>query len=341
LRPEEGKGNIITIPNFDDMGTKQEELPKNMVRIDEFVIIENEGGDDDVRKVSSDSLANNPLKKNDVTKINNIIYNVEQLNYKTNYNKNTIRKCIVCEKDNLMVTELLKFKTVEDVIIYLKHVFDNQDKVYKINDIVFEGNRDALVKITKNVNKFLRNSLKTAKYLCKNCLFSKLNHENGISMLCKLFEFNSIMTQQVENEVATDHNMSNSKSFTPKSPMKTESNENINLKENLENIGNIENTINMILNSDSNNPGALQKMIEGITSPGNFNNLSQNFSKMVEAITNFNNKNLSHNNNVVSSVNSLMGVLQNAAAEQIAKNENDTFKDMTGENRDNKDGNFF
>ena len=89
-------------------------------------------------------------------------------------------------------------------------------------------------------------------------------------------------------------------------------------------MGSIENTINMILNSDSNNPGALQKMIEGITTPGNFNNLSQNFSKMVEAITNFNNKNLSHNNNVVSSVNTLMGVLQNAAAEQIAKNENDT-----------------
>jgi hypothetical protein len=315
-----------------------------MVRIDDFVIIENEGADedDDEKKVSGGSPIPNALKKNEVTKINNIVYNVEQLNFKTNYNKNTIRKCVVCEKDNLNVTELLKFKTIEDFIVYFRHVFDNQDRVYKTNEFIFESNRDILSKISKNVNKFFKNSLKTVKYLCKNCLFGKLNEENGISMLCKLFEFNAIMTQQVEHELNIEPNLSNTKSV-PKSPIKTEAHENINLKENLENIGNIENTINMILNSDTNNPGALQKMIEGITSPGNFNNLSQNFSKMVEAISNFNSKNLSHNNNVVSSVNTLMGVLQNAAAEQIAKNENDTFKDMTGEKDkgENKDGKHF
>lgn len=102
-------------------------------------------------------------------------------------------------------------------------------------------------------------------------------------------------------------------------------------------MNNIMNNIacNQINSIPPNSIQAIQKMIEsqnegnpGITSAlplnantnnpelNNVSNIANNFGKIVEAINTFNTKHINHNNNVVSTVNNLTGVLTNNINEQ-------------------------
>jgi hypothetical protein len=105
--------------------------------------------------------------------------------------------------------------------------------------------------------------------------------------------------------------------------------------------------INNIANNNMNNipPSniqAIQKMIDSQNEPGsaglpaslplntntnnpelnNVNNIANNFGKIVEAINIFNSKHINHNNNVVSAVNNLTGVLSNCYNEQEKQGDN-------------------
>jgi hypothetical protein len=349
------KPNIITLPSS---LIKNE---NNMVKIDDFLIYENEN-DDEESEDEVPEVSNNPTthinKKIDQQKINNIVTNVEQFSYKTNFNKNLLRQCCCCTKEDLMVTELLRFKTIEEFLVYFKFIFLSRENTYKTNEMIFESNRESLNKIGRNLQRFLKQNLKTVKYLCKNCLFSKLNEEGGINKLCNNFDFGSIMSQQqVENKPplfsANKTNLNQQQdniatliSGLQQNPKKEEIVNQLNNeeKENMDHISNIENTINMLLhNNNNNNPAMLQKLIDGLNTsiPGNMNslnNLSSNFGKLAETMTNFNMRTANQNNQVVNSVGNLLGLLNNPPVGE--NKENDTYKDMTSDKKDgeNKDG---
>jgi hypothetical protein len=340
--------NIISINLADGLGKN------NMVKIDDFLIYENAG--DELDDIEVNEVKDGPTRppasgsRIDQQKINNIITNVEQFSYKTSFNKNLPRQCCVCLKDDLMLTELLKFRTVEEFVIYFKFVFENRSSIYKTNEIIFESNKENMNKVIRNLHKVLKQGLKTTKYLCKNCLFSKLNEEDGISKLCHCLDLNTVMMlyESMNKPLFTTTSMSSKITPSPKEsmpiipqtirlpgmPIMPESEPKDN---NFDNIANIENTINMILNNgDNSNPAMLQKLIDNLNTnlPINsnaLNSLSANFGKMAETISNMNAGNLNRNNQVVNSVGNLVNVL-NTMGEN--KHDNDTFKDLTSDKKD-------
>lgn len=103
---------------------------------------------------------------------------------------------------------------------------------------------------------------------------------------------------------------------------------------------------------------AIQKMLENQGEPGNpniqtqlplntntnnpdlnsINNITNNFGNIVEAINTYNSRNINHNNNVVSTVNNLTGVLSKTFAEQEKHNFG---VDANGEMDDKKDESNF
>ena len=106
-------------------------------------------------------------------------------------------------------------------------------------------------------------------------------------------------------------------------------------------------------NIPMNNINTIQKMIDQQNEPGNpglssylplntstnnpelnnVNNVANNFGKIVDTISNFNNKNITHNSNVMSTVGNLTGLLTNIYSEQDAGNGN-------GNNNGNKKENI-
>lgn len=124
------------------------------------------------------------------------------------------------------------------------------------------------------------------------------------------------------------------------------------------------NIINNIANNNTesipaNNIQVIQKMLDQQNEPGNpglsaylplntstnnrelndVNNVANNFGKIVEAISNFNNKNITHNNNVMSTVGNLTGLLTNIYAEQDninSENKKGNFNNEANNNDDEK-----
>jgi hypothetical protein len=355
--------NIISINLADGLGKN------NMVKIDDFLIYENAGDDlDDEVNELKEGIKANPLSpvnmgnistgRIDQQKIGNIVTNVEQFSYKTNFNRNLPRQCCACLKEDLMISELLKFRTVEEFVIYFKFVFENRSSVYKTNEMIFESNKENMNKVIRTLHKVLKQNLKTTKYLCKNCLFGKLNEEDGIGKLCVCLDLNSVMLhfEAMNNSAKNNQVFATQPKNSPSMPIIPQTirlpgminmqgaETNMETKEgDFGNIANIESTINMILNnSDNSNPAILQKLIDNLNTnlPLNsnaLNNLSVNFGKMAETISNMNAGSLNRNNQVVNSVGSLVGLL-NGMGEN--KHDNDTFKDLTSDKKDvdGKDG---
>src|SRR6185312_5546352 len=103
-QPQDLLGKKREHPDSDKQKAELSPVKNNMVKIDEFLIYENEGEDSEDEKEANETPI---VKRNENQKIQNIIANVEQYSYKTNFNKNMVRLCCCCEKDDLQITELL------------------------------------------------------------------------------------------------------------------------------------------------------------------------------------------------------------------------------------------
>jgi hypothetical protein len=79
------------------------------------------------------------------------------------------------------------------------------------------------------------------------------------------------------------------------------------------------------LNTSTNNPEL-----------NSVNNVANNFGKIVDSISNYNNKNITHNNNVMSTVGNITGLLTNIYSDQEAnKNNNNNENQNEGDNNSN------
>jgi hypothetical protein len=351
--------NIITIPNSRFLEEKNE------VKIDDYVIYEGEGPEnesefDEEDKENKEKIINNDLlnlsncndssfqaKKNEIHKINSVVQNVESLGFKSNVNKNITRKCVCCERTDIVLNELLKFKTVEEFSIYFKNEFERKGANLTTDPIAFEENRNIMNVMSPSLNNILKLNLKSVKYLCKNCLVSKLNTKNGFDDIYKALEVNIILEtskysnleRKIEEIIPSNINNNSQNSFNDAIKIKSDisefdasggnnsrynsnnivSNTPINMNENnalLKQLIEMQNSLNsrtQTINTLNMN-NQLHNINQGINtkdSPDSFNPLYRNFNKLVEGINSFNSKNLDHNQNVVNNVSNLTGMLTN------------------------------
>lgn len=205
---------------------------ENVVKIGEFLILEKDGPDNEsdieeedydkdsyhnqVAGNSSNNLANNAnsnqiLKRNELQKVNTIIQNVEL--YKTNSNKNVQRKCVCCDRSDLFPSEMLKFKTIEDFIIYFKFLYEKRVSVLKTDEENFEDNRQVLYELSNTLQKIQKFNLKSVRYLCKTCLVTKLNQAEGMNFIYRALEIHMVLesflnTNSLNQPVAANVNSS-------------------------------------------------------------------------------------------------------------------------------------
>lgn len=411
-------GNIITIPNLNFQVLPQAQFQtqaaptENVVKIEDFVIYEQQGpeNESDVEEGISNSHNQNSSSaqiqqtKNESQKMKNIVQNVEELAYKPNVSRNILRKCVSCDRSDLFITELLKFKQIEEFIVYFKYIFEMRAGSIITDADSFEKNRQLFTSLTNDINKIIKQSLKNVKYLCKHCLFSKLNENDGIYHIYRALEIHNILEsyqesikkdfQTIQNSISLGLNLDNKSGnvnscssnphmtmgqSTPSQNQKVKNEENLMMTQNSENLKHpkIEDFVpgtnqhsqemdplSMILGSSgfnmpTNSPGSSQILQQLMDGQANFNpqmnlpnssmlnslspnNLMSNFSKIVEGISSFNNKNLTHNQNLVNNVTQLTGVLSNYLENEAGQEQeqNDSEKKDDGMNVTNIIMNF-
>jgi hypothetical protein len=399
-------GNIITIPNMNFQ--TQVGPTENVVKIEDFVIYEQEGPEnesdveDDVDSNQNISPAQIQQRRNETQKIKNIVQNVEELAYKPNVSRNILRKCVSCDRSDLLITELLKFKQIEEFVVYFKYIFEKRAGSMTTDAEMFEKNRLMFNSLANNLIKVIKCTLKSVKYLCKHCLFSKLNENEGIYHIYRAMEIHNILDSyqepvkkdlpSIQSAVSLglssdkkSGNIHTNSSIPPSQNQKVKVEENFIMNQISDNLKmpKVEEAstnqqaqeidpISMMLggsgfNMPTNSPGSsqiLQQLMDAQnnlnpqmslpnmsqilnTQSNNPNNLMSNFSKIVEGISSFNNKHLTHNQNLVNNVTQLTGVLSNyLEGENKEKNneadqeQNDTEKKEDGMNVTNIIMNF-
>jgi len=206
---------------------------EHMVKIGEFVILEKDGPDNESDIVDEEydkdnSFHNqtgaqgilynqsgnlvNSTKRNENQKLTNIIMNVES--YKSNPNKSAPRKCVCCDRTDLYPSELLKFKTVEEFLVYFKFLYDKRVNVLKTDEDNFEYNRHALNELINTLYKIIKFNLKSIKYLCKTCLVTKLNQVDGLNFIYRAMEIHVVLENYSNNMNINCHNQINYQSIS-------------------------------------------------------------------------------------------------------------------------------
>ena len=115
------KKNILKSHN----GNNQE-MKQHMVKIDDYVIYENEGPEDEDESENSIIEDNNndefeeKTKKTHKMKKNKLSFNNEKKF------SNLEKVCLICSMDNQFKNEILSFKSVEDFLNYLKKNYDEE-----------------------------------------------------------------------------------------------------------------------------------------------------------------------------------------------------------------------
>ncbi len=218
--------------NVQNINFNKDKDKEHVVKFGEFVILEKDGpdnesdiGDEEYEKdnsyqnqtgahgIPSNQSGNfvNSTKRNEIQKLNNIILNVES--YKSNPNKNVPRKCVCCDRTDLYPSELLKFKTVEEFLLYFKFLYEKRVNVLKTDEENFEYNRNALNDLFTTLIKIIKLNLKSIKYLCKTCLVTKLNQVDGLNFIYRAMEIHVVLENYPNITNTNSHNQINYQSI--------------------------------------------------------------------------------------------------------------------------------
>lgn len=408
------KSNIITIPNL-AFASNPAPNQENVVKIEDYLFIEKEGPENESEMNDDEIVKGNNVKqlnRNEAQKMISAVERVEYLSYTTNAPKNILKKCVSCDRSDLFNNELLKFKTIDDFYYYFKFIFEKRAMNIISNPEFFEKNKIYFNELSVTLTKMLKLTLKSVKYLCKNCLVLKLNEQEGLNHIYTAMEIPIVL----QNFLANNPNIMNTNLSSPKQnktgdnvkradsgkikqqedflfgqlndnkpminnpnfpkedvglglsgenpiPEGLKSNPNAqsdnnplkmlmnqmptNMQQLFESglgsgVGNIGETggvnpanLGMNLNNLTNNLNNMSNMMgnksTGQINPSNLNNIVNNFNKIVEGISSFNNKHISHNQNLVNNVSNLTGMLSNYF------NENENNKQENVEAAEEKD----
>lgn len=122
----------------------------------------------------------------DINKVRNAIENVESFIFK-NPLKQNYRNCINC--DYLNYYQMLKFRSLEEVVLYLKYLYENKLEFYFSDFINFEKNLFDFISLENFLKiPLLRQNFKAIKFICNTCLVDFLNRGSGILELFKLLD---------------------------------------------------------------------------------------------------------------------------------------------------------
>jgi hypothetical protein len=151
----------------------------NIVKIDDFVIMEGEEEDIEEEELNNEVLNAQSYELDQVSynKMLSIVKNVE--GYKPHGGKIN-RICIMCNKDRIFDCGVMKFKTFEEFMLYLKY-FYRQKGVYNNDEY-----KKSYESFYKTFNEYMKNQIsdynfKSIKFVCRECMFSILKEENGFN----------------------------------------------------------------------------------------------------------------------------------------------------------------
>ena len=237
------KKNILKSHN----GNNQE-MKQHMVKIDDYVIYENEGPEDEDESENSIIEDNNndefeeKTKKTHKMKKNKLSFNNEKKF------SNLEKVCLICSMDNQFKNEILSFKSVEDFLNYLKKNYD--EELFNMESEEFNNNKIIFYNYFINFHKNYNNDyiFKKIKSICKSCFNKNLNEKNGFNIL---FTYLHVSSQNKFTLAEKKEEISFKQSKSNLIETKIPSNENASLK-----IGS---------NSTNNNGSYCMKSIDNIT----------------------------------------------------------------------------
>jgi hypothetical protein len=210
------KKNIITIPipRILDIPHQPKE-PKNVVKVDEFMVYENTGTVDEptlkleaVVDQEAVIIINNPVEKikppshrvlEVVSSVENFYLN--NIKYK---DQQVWKSCIVCKKDKFHSNSLLRFKNLDEFLTYLKYAVQHKQKLLKTKDI-FEVNKNKIVQFYQDYtqNKYVfQNEYEFIKdkNICKFCFMLCLNLETCLNEFMKVITDSNRLDKQKKTE---------------------------------------------------------------------------------------------------------------------------------------------
>jgi len=147
----------------------------------------------------------------DINKVRNIIESVERQIFKTSLKQN-LKKCNNCKNNHSLI---LKFKKLEDLVVYLKYIYENKIEFYFSSFFFFEKNLFDFIYMENLVNKVIKQNLNSTKFLCNSCLVDFLNKPNGIFDLFNKFEiqFENIFEEKKTEALDTNEEKININNF--------------------------------------------------------------------------------------------------------------------------------
>ena len=131
--------------------------------------------------------------------MNIVIKSVEELSSSTNSiqgSKNIIRKCVSCDRTDLKCTELLKFRSIEEFLVYFCYLFEKKFSSINIDSNYsnyYERNKNYYYELVPNLQNIMKLNLRSVKYLCNNCLNGKLLEQDGMNHIYRAMEIHMIL----------------------------------------------------------------------------------------------------------------------------------------------------
>lgn len=197
------------------------------MKIDEYVIYENEGPDDEDDE--SDNSVNLDMD-NDEEFTEKSKKNEKKSKFTTKYLKKNeriinfpMKNCLICSKDQSGNNEFLNFKSIEDFLNYLKKTYDLNDPAINTEVEEYQANKNAFRDYFKNFHKHYNSDyvFKSIKYFCKTCFNHNLITKNGFDNLFTALHVSTTpnnttnvhkkvdYTQQKPNKVPLENKTSN------------------------------------------------------------------------------------------------------------------------------------
>ncbi len=164
-----------------------EEKKQNVVKIDEYVIYENEGPDDE----DSHNSVNLDIENDE-----DFTEKSKKFEKKSKFTSKILKKneriinfpmknCLICSKEQSGNNEFLSFKSIEDFLNSLKRTYEINETGPHTEVEEYHTNRNAFFDYFKNFHKHYNSDyvFKSIKYFCKTCFNQNLVTKNGFDNL--------------------------------------------------------------------------------------------------------------------------------------------------------------
>jgi hypothetical protein len=210
--------------NHVEIDLNQLEKNTNLIKIDDFVILENEGAENESQIDSEGNSASKQIKEESYVKDNEFEERGRRYLKRVEYNSTLLenkKECLVCVK---VKDEFLVFKSLEEFVHYVKYFFNemladgyDMKDIKEVKDIKEEDYTKSKKEFSDylvNYQKYYQNSeyiFKSIRCICKECFIVHLKDQKGFYNLFNQLQIGSQLILNNNNNVNGNNGRLNKK----------------------------------------------------------------------------------------------------------------------------------